>query len=800
MKLHPSVSGKAQPLVGRIESPRRLARRLLPSLLIAGAVLIVAVPRGLAQAAPAPAVPPSDANVVVMPKFVVTSAPVDPYNGTEATSAARTSSAVLDTPMTIDVITPGMISDINPSTLFQVAQYYAGVSPGRDTGPGGINDRMTFRGFESFSRSVDNFTDSELPYGSAADNNFDPVFLEHAELLMGPDTILSPTGTPGGTVNAFTKSPLFVQGSDISAEWGNFDGNKYTFDTTGPMGDGQHMAYRVIGEYQDAEQYMPGSVQTFATEAAFTYKFSDAAQLTVKYFGTQQRYGGTACLGDLDGEEIYTPNTVGGATISNTPQPGFTYDGWNGGASWSYRTMRDNKLEAELTSAIGEHINMRLAGDLYYDATNNQMAFPSPAINETFNQQTGQVIAVSSINPTSLPVLSYIEHSTTRQIQFQQDFAGDFNEGWIKVDPELGWSWQQGSIPVNYAITDKTLPNVNVESGSYSPPVPPPSAYVNDASNNPEDGWDFQTYGYLKLSFLDDRLFVTGGASRTWAEVDDYSLPYVIVPSQGIYAGAPGPVTDATFGHTGSALSPSVDPWHNTYMYGILGKVLPNVSLYYDHSTNAQIAASTPEWQSGVEDEFGVKSSFFSNRLSISADHFQITENNVSFTNPLYNTGQSTVPLLYSNLASHGYELNVAGGITPNLSVVASYTEQKLRDPYGRRRRNIPDNMANLLLDYHWTTGILRNADVFAGVNHIGDVAGETESGFTTLGVAEQPGFYVPEYTVGNVGASYHWSRYKVSLNINNVTDEKFWWQAQSRTSLVPYPGTQFLVTVSMHL
>ena len=142
----------------------------------------------------------------------------------------------------------------------------------------------------------------------------------------------------------------------------------------------------------------------------------------------------------------------------------------------------------------------------------------------------------------------------------------------------------------------------------------------------------------------------------------------------------------------------------------------------------------------------------------------------------------------------------ISGGITRDLSVVASYTNQKLRDPYGRRRRNIPDNMANLLLDYHRSTGALKGSDVFVGATHTGDYAGETVTNFTALGVPEQPGFYIPAHTIVNAGAGYKIGRYKYNLNVNNALNTHTWWMGQARSSLAPYPGINFIFSVKVHL
>jgi iron complex outermembrane receptor protein len=764
---------------------------------------IAASSAGLGQPAPQPsppaASPSAGGEVIRLPEFNVTGALVDPYNAAEASSASRTASKILDTPLTAYVITPAMIQDVNPNALFDLTQYFAGVSPGRATGASGFNDRMTFRGMESFSRTMDNFSQTMIPYMYAPFNNFDPVFMDHAELIMGPDSILSPTGTPGGTVNVISKSPQFVRGTDVSAEVGNYNANKITVDSTGPIGDGKHMAYRVLASYQDSRNYAPGTYTAWAGAAEFTYKFSDTAKVMVKYFGSQQHLGGTVGESSQDGEEIYTPDTVGGATLSDTPQPGFQYHGWNGDATWSTLITRDNTAEAELTAALSDRINMRLAGEVEYTGENSLRGWPAPVLTEAWNPTTGQQTSVTAINPTALPEIAVYQIIMSRQIQAQNDFAGNFEAGGVSLKPVVGWAYQQGSMPVFYKIQDKAMPACNLAVGYYSPPLPALSAFNSLASNTPEDGRTMQAYGCLRAGFLKDRLFVTVGAARTWACVDDYSVPYVN-PGGFIVGTAGGAVTRSTFSHTNNALAPSVKPWHDAYIAGALYKVLPNVSVYYNYSTDDALASAIPLWQSGVQNEFGAKANFFDNRITVSGDHFEIVQTNVSFQNPAFNTGQSTIQTFYQNLTSHGFEFNAVGGITRDLSVIASYTNQKLRDFVGRHQRNVPDDMANLLLDYHFHTGALKNADVFAGLVHQGAVAGETITNFTASGVPEQPGFYVKAYTVLNAGGGYQWGRYKFNLNVNNALNQRFWWQANSRTSLAPYPGTTVTLTINVHI
>jgi outer membrane receptor protein involved in Fe transport len=239
----------------------------------------------------------------------------------------------------------------------------------------------------------------------------------------------------------------------------------------------------------------------------------------------------------------------------------------------------------------------------------------------------------------------------------------------------------------------------------------------------------------------------------------------------------------------------------NTPLYGALFKVTPGASVYYSHSTNANgvLFNGAALFQEGKQDEFGVKTEFFNQRLSITASHFDITQNNIVTPNPSYFIDPVNNPQNFkADLTNKGYEIDVVGGITKNLTILGSFTDMKLRDAFGRRRRNIPDTTLNAMLKYGFSEGALKGASVFAGVTHVGNQAGEDPSiTATALGVVAQVSFYSPARTIYNAGASYERGRYRLNLNIDNVTDEETIWQPSGRFSLSPYPGLNVRLTTT---
>jgi len=723
---------------------------------------------------------PSD-EVVRLPQFTVSSAIDSHYRPADTISASHIRGELGDTPLSIAVITRDLMQELGANSIYDATRYFSGVSNGRGAGAGGILDRQDFRGFESFSRTVDGLSTFLIPGNNGFQANFEPEFVERVEVVKGPDSILSPTGSPGGSMNVITKSPLSIRADELTIEEGNYNGNKISIDSTGPLsvGGSQKLSYRLIADYQDGQTFVPGSLRQQDLSAQLKYKLSEQTELTVKYFGQQWELTGAIADPNDDGWYVTDPSSVRGATLANAPPPGsgFSYRGWNGDTTWSHRFDRMNMLTAEMTSALFDLISVRFSAALLYDNFNQNAGYLSaaPPI-ESWDPATGQEIAIgNNFNPASAAEIANHVQSINRDLQLQNDYAANFRPGGILLQPVVGWSYQQGRNPLD---ADRTapLPNVDLLSSTpYDPPRPAAASYTLATDTNAH-AWQSQIYFLTKAGFYDNRLFLVGGASRLWTNTSSTDL-----------------MSGNQVGLRGS---------HDTYLGGILGKPLPNLSLYYMFSSNAAITTGPnvlPLWETGKQNEFGAKTEFFGQRLSFTAAHFQITQDNLSSPNPLYNTDPANNPsTIVTDEANYGVEFEMVGALTQHLSIIASHTDMRLRDAFGRRQRNVPDTMSALLLEYRFTSGALKDLAVFAGGIHSGDSAGETVTGFTPLGVPEQPGYYISGWTVYNLGADYRWRRYRLNLNVDNLLDSRFIWQPTGRNSVSPYPGTTVRLTVSV--
>lgn len=762
-----------------MKNPRSLFLRLLFGF----------APLALASVGSGQTVPASTDQPVQLPEFTVSSEKADPYRETQAMSLARIGGAILDTPVSINVISRDLMDDLGANSTFDAARYMAGIGAGRGAGTnGGINDRMNFRGFESFTRTVDNFSSTYIPGNSTSIDTFEPEFIDRVEIVMGPDAILNPTGTPGGSMNVVTKSPLFTAQGYLKAIVGNTSAQKFAFDYTAPLPwlGGKRLAYRIIGSAQDTDTYIPGKFQKWDIGAELAYRFSDTSLLTFKYFGLDYKAYGNASAPNDNGWLIYEPTSIGGSTLPDTPQtPGVTYNGTNGVDTNSITVERTNQLQLLYTGTIARIISMRLGAQLLSHNNVGDSAYPASATgSSTFDPVTGEVTAAPAFDPTAVPEVWRYNKNIGVMHQFQNDYAANFHPGPVSLQVVAGWAYQHNhNFPTRSGTA--TMPAANLFAGDYSAPRPDINTF-KFSNRSKSQATQKQAYALVKAGFLSDRVLVTAGATRTWVTSQSYTMDKTTLAILGV-----------------NALSGQRD----NYIGSVLVKPTKNTSVYYTYSTNATLTSfnpgngvSLPLWSVGKQHEFGFKSEFFDQRLSFTATHFQISQTNVTSPNPLANINPQAAGNILTDNTSRGVEFNLVGGLTKNLSTILSYTDLKYRDAFGRPARNVPDRMANALLNYHFTNGAWKGFSVFGAVTYFGRAPGETITGLAPAvagkpRVPALPGFYTAAWHVFNAGAAYAYDRWLFNLNVDNVLDQKFAWEPASRLSVSPYPGITVRLT-----
>lgn len=731
----------------------RAAARL--RLLSAALGLPLALPVFAANApAPSGAAANSSAageEIVTLSAFSVSGEGADRYRAVDAISAVRIRAPLIDTPSSITVITREMMDDLVPTRIFDVTRFVAGVQDGRGIQ---FQDRMVIRGFESQNgaRTVDNFLQS------ADADNIEEAVIERIEIAKGPNAILSPAGAPGGSVNVITKAPPLKTRRSVTALLGMFDAQKVTLDVGGPFAPGSPFGYRVVAVAQDSRRYWSedSRLRSKALAPMFSWRISKNTQFTFKIVAAEHWIFREPLL-------IIDPAT-NATTGDPRIAPGMSPKSRNGIQPWSHVGTHSADGFAQLTTAVNEHINLRFAGNgRYYFEDSHQDFLSTPSLTDRYNPYTGDLTQDHTwalapgtttyvptfspfFNPTAIPHRGDIQWSRRKTVNFQVDLAATYKFGPVSSQTVAGYAPSHQSSYTRGKTTPLPAINLTQPDAVYYPTY---AAALN--TFNTSSYTNAQLYLSERIGLLNDRLFLSGGIMRFNTRT---------TAANALTGAAPAVLDD---GKTMSSI-------------GILGKVRENISVYYSHSSNSSpvIANNLPLWRDGKQDELGVKTEWFNQRLSLNASFFEITQTNVTIPNPDRQTNPAAPQQLVADFDNHGYEVELMGSLTKELSVVATYSHLKMRDSLGRRVRAVADELAAVLINYRVNQGGLKGLSLNLGVNYTGRRAGDTPINYTPLNVVAKTSFFLKPMYSTTAGASYRWSeRLATRLTIDNLLNDK---------------------------
>jgi iron complex outermembrane recepter protein len=173
------------------------------------------------------------------------------YNATNASTATKTDTPVMQTPASVQTVTRQAIEDRQPLTLNQAVENVSGVT----TGYGGGNSngqpwaQVRLRGFGTSSYFLDGSRLDNLGGSDATIFSQGFANVDHIEILKGPAAILYGMLEPGGALNVVTKQPQATPYYSIQEEVGSYGLSRTTLDATGALNENGSVLYRFDGSY-----------------------------------------------------------------------------------------------------------------------------------------------------------------------------------------------------------------------------------------------------------------------------------------------------------------------------------------------------------------------------------------------------------------------------------------------------------------------------------------------------------------------------------------------------------------------
>lgn len=624
----------------------------------------------------------------------------DGYQPLSSSTATLTSMPMLDIPQVVNTVSDRVLADQHATSLDEALYNVANVVQTNTLG--GTQDAFTRRGFGANRDGsiMTNGLRTVLPRSFNAATS-------RVEVLKGPASTLYGILDPGGLINVVTKRPERTFSGDISATSSSFGGGTGQIDVTGPI-DGTRLAYRLVGEYQN-EDYWRSFGQSRSSFIALSLTwFGDDA--TVNLSWSHRNYNTP-----FDRGTIFDLNTGQAVNVPSKERFDEPFNITDGNSD-----LAQLNAEYRLNSQWTARFDYSFSQDMYSDNQARVMAYDA---------KTGDL--TRRVDAT--------QGSTQRMHATRADLQGNVVIGGFYNELLTGIAYENYDLLRTDMIRCK---NVKKSLNIYNPVYGTLDKCTTVSAADSDQRIQQETYA----TYLQDALYLTD----KWIAVAGVRYQYYTQ-----YAGKGRPF-QANTDSQDEKLTPK---------FGLVYKLSPQVSLFGNVAQSFMPQSSIASYigdlppEEATSYEVGAKFDLFDGVTS-NVTFFDIHKRNVLYTETI---GDETYAKTAGKVRSRGIEVDVAGSLTDNLNIIASYgyTDAKvLEDPdyAGKPLPNVPRHTGSLFLTYDIHNVYDSNTLTVGGGGH----ALSRRSG--TNGAD----YYLPGYAVADVFAAYKMKlQYPVTLQVN---------------------------------
>ncbi|MGU9869846.1 TonB-dependent siderophore receptor [Kluyvera ascorbata] len=658
------------------------------------------------------------------------------YQPISSSTATLTSMPLLDIPQVVNTVSDKVLEDQHATSLDEALYNVANVVQTNTLG--GTQDAFTRRGFGANRDGsiMTNGLRTVLPRSFNAATS-------RVEVLKGPASTLYGILDPGGLINVVTKRPERTFSGDISATSSSFGGGTGQIDVTGPI-EGTRLAYRLIGEYQNEDYWRSFGKERSSFIAPSLTWFGDDA--TVNLSWSHRNYNTPFDRGTIF--DLDTGHAVKVPSKERFDEPFNITDGNS--------DLAQLNAEYRLNSQWTARFDYSFSQDMYSDNQARVMAYDAKTGNLTRRVDATQ-------------------GSTQRMHSTRADLQGNVVIGGFYNELLTGIAYENYDLLRTDMIRCK---NVKNSFNIYDPVYGSLNKCTSVSAADSDQRIQQETYA----TYVQDALYLTD----KWIVVAGARYQYY-----NQYAGKGRPFKENTDSQD-EKLTPKL---------GMVYKLTPNVSLFGNvaqsfmpQSSIASYIGDLPPEESTAY-EMGAKFDLF-NGVTSNITFFDIHKRNVLYTETI---GDETYAKTAGKVRSRGIEVDVAGSLTDNLNVIASYgyTDAVVTDDpdyKGKPLPNVPRHTGSLFLTYDINNVYDNNTLTLGGGGH----ALSRRSG--TNGAD----YYLPGYAVADVFAAYKMKlQYPVTLqlNVKNLFDKTYYTSSIASNNLGNQIGdpreVQFTVKMS---
>lgn len=631
------------------------------------------------------------------------------YQPLNTSTATLTTMPMLDIPQVVNTVSDKVLADQHATTLDEALYNVSNVVQTNTLG--GTQDAFVRRGFGA------NRDGSIMTNGlrTVLPRSFNAA-TERVEVLKGPASTLYGILDPGGLINVVTKRPEKTFGGAISATSSSFGGGTGQVDVTGPI-DGTRLAYRLTGEYQDEDYWRNfGNERSTFIAPSLTW-FGDDATVTVLYSHRDYKT-------PFDRGTIFDLNTKQPMNVDRNTRFDEPFNITDGQSD-----LAQLNAEYRLNSQWTAKFDYSYSQDKYSDNQARVMAYDA---------KTGNLTRRVDATQGSTQRM----HSTRADLQGNVDIAGFYNE------ILTGVSYENYDLLRTDMMRCKNVKGFNI----YHPVYGKLDKCTTVSAADSDQTLKQESYS----AYAQDALYLTD----KWIAVAGMRYQYYTQ-----YAGKGRPFNVNTDSRD--------EQW--TPKLGLVYKLTPSVSLFANYSQTfmpqssiaSYIGDLPPETSNAYE--VGAKFDLFDG-VTANIALFDIHKRNVLYTESI---GDETIAKTAGRVRSQGVEVDLAGSLTENTNIIASYgyTDAKvLEDPdyAGKPLPNVPRHTGSLFLTYDIHNAFAGNTLTLGGGGH----------GVSHRSATNGADYYLPGYFVADAFAAYKMKlQYPVTLQVNvkNLFDKTYY-------------------------
>ena len=706
------------------------------------------------------------------------------YKNTNSFIGTKTASALKEVPQSVGYVTKELILDQGATTVNEVVKNISGVNQNSS-----YND-FSIRGF----RATGNRNSGNLLNGMRAQTSLwkqsSLANIERVEVIKGPASALFGNAAPGGVINRITKKPLFENKNSITVGVGSWNTLKTYGDFTGPLNPKKTLLYRLNLGYEKTDSFrdLQGSESIIAAPS-FSYIPNEKTHINVDF--VYQNFNGKIDRGQsvpADGNVYSTP-------ISRS-------------LSAANDFLKENTLNTTiaLTHKFSDHISLNA---IYLNSSYSEDMLEHTQANLYYKQIGNGANAFRYADPNKVMMTANQRKRYFANNSFNTYFNFNFNTGILKHKLLVGYDYfiseqKAGSSSISaqgYLSKDKTkvvntyTTTANVLAGSVQTPttnVPVFDLYDPIAGNAYKD---ISKYIWKQNTLNPYEEYSHGVYVQE--QIDISIVKLLVGLRQEWFTETLNKETTKEISRQTSAFIPRV---------GLVVEASENINLYstwvkgfQPQGANIQ---SDPDRYGGPFDymkselyEVGLKTEWFNKRLSATLAIFKITQENSLEQSPKAGKADWRVPV---DEESNGFELDVAGQILPNFSVVANYAYTdarivKLKEEGAIKDLNVqrpstPRHAANLWTKYIFENGSLKGLGAGIGVSYASERLGQVGRRATAASY--------PDYTLLNAVLYYKVKDVQLQLNVNNVLNRTYW--ISGYDNLRNFPGAPRNINASV--